>query len=111
MTSLRDAAPWFWDHRRWGGVLGAAPRPLNAAPQSTSAQRPTALPAAISQSLKLAARSSAGWHMLTDEEREALDTMAHDIAMILDGGKGRSAYWRNVATMCEAMVRCGMTGP
>lgn len=52
--------------------------------------------AALSQRLKNELRSEAGWSLLTDRQREALDLIAMKIARILCGDPTHADHWDDI---------------
>lgn len=53
--------------------------------------------ALISQVLKGVMQSRAGWNKLEDDQKEALDMIAHKIARILNGNPNVHDHWHDIS--------------
>ena len=53
--------------------------------------------AQICQALTGMARNSHGWHSLEDDQREALEMIAHKIARVLNGDPNIHDHWHDIA--------------
>ena len=53
--------------------------------------------AAISQVLTGVMRSRQGWEKLEDDQREALEMIAHKVARILNGNPDTHDHWHDIA--------------
>jgi len=53
--------------------------------------------ARVAQSIKDAVRVESGWHRLSNEQREAVDMIAHKMGRIVAGNANFADHWDDIA--------------
>ena len=59
----------------------------------------------MAQRVKLAMYASKNWDRLSDDQREALEMIAHNIGRILNGNKNSKESWRDIGVYAELVER------
>lgn len=61
--------------------------------------------ARITQNIKDAMRDSPNWHMLTPDQREALEMVAHKCGRILNGDPNYTDSWHDISGYCTLVEK------